>query len=164
MTQFLQALAATFGFVALVGFLVSKSYGAAAPPHAADFRVRVVEAVIFAEGRTEGVEGQLAIAEVIRNRMARSGKSAYETVTQRKQFSCLNSTTPEKLVERQKVSALGLEGFVYRISRALVFDPFSFDDDTVKGATHYHEVSVHPDWARPDRRTVQIRHHIFYRL
>lgn len=163
MQQFFSSLAVGVGFAAMLGFLTlfGRSFGAVAPPPK-DFRVAVVEAVLVGEAGGEGSAGIAAVAEVIRNRMERSGKSAYEVVTQPKQFSCLNNTTPEKLVRRH---AHVNNQQAYMCARLLIHDPFNAAiSDTVKGATHFHAVEVFPVWANPTKRTAVIRHHIFYRL
>lgn len=163
MLQLLSSLFVGIGFAAMFGFLTvcARSHEAVAPP-SRDFRVSVVEAVLLGEARGEGRVGMEAVAETIRNRMERSGKSAYEVVTQRAQFSCLNGTTPEKLV--RKFDAV-VDHNAYKYAKVLVTDPFSPAlQDKIKGATHYHEEHVSPAWADSRKITVKIGRHIFYHL
>jgi N-acetylmuramoyl-L-alanine amidase len=69
-------------------------------------QVDVVAAVLWAEARGEGERGIRAVAEVIHNRTRNRqfGRTPYEVVTKPKQFSCLNNTSPAKLVNRAQKS------------------------------------------------------------
>ncbi|MEM7269729.1 MAG: cell wall hydrolase [Pseudomonadota bacterium] len=122
----------------------------------------LAEAIYF-EARGESTRGQVAVAEVILNRVdsKRYPKTVCGVVTQgtgklnRCQFSYTCDGIPEVIREKQaflkaaKIAKLMLEG------RARVL--------TGK-ATHYHTTAVSPRWSRKLTRTALIGDHIFYRL
>ena len=60
----------------------------------------IVAAVIIAEGGGESKRGMCAIYEVIHTRASHRGTSCATEVMRRKQFSCLNNTSPAGLVRR----------------------------------------------------------------
>lgn len=159
-----------FSFVALVAcvialWLLQRSYAAVEPASA--WQEEVVLAVLLGEARNQGPDGILAVANVISNRMSKSGKSAYATVTAKYQFSCLNGKRETDLVTAAHawIVPRSTRRTAERAAHALIFGPLdhTFPDITL-GATHYHEKSVNPDWADWPKRTLILKNHVFYRL
>lgn len=130
-------------------------------------QVEVVAAVLWAEARGEGPHGVCAVAEVIRNRTReprRWGATAYEVVTQPKQFSCFNGVKASMLIAMAEHST-GADRFAWdyclRVARELVLGTFS--DDTMRGATHYHAEQGLPYWAASLDYVAQVGDHHFYK-
>lgn len=121
----------------------------------------LAEAVYF-ESRGEPLEGQIAVAEVVLNRVDdRRYPNSVCGVTRQGaengrncQFSYAcdgNSDVMRSDLARErseKIATLMLAG------RAR---------DITKGATHFHAQQVRPDWAGRMTRTAKIGHHSFYR-
>lgn len=128
----------------------------------------VIAAVIWAEARGEGLVGMRMVAEVIDNRIVWNGPrllTPYEVVTKPKQFSCLNTWGAAKLVAFAKAST-GPDKSAWEACLQLAgqlvdgtFENFGW----AEGATHYHSVAVHPDWATEKQFITEYRNHIFYK-
>ncbi|MEM0942755.1 MAG: cell wall hydrolase, partial [Pseudomonadota bacterium] len=121
----------------------------------------LTEALYF-EARGESIEGQLAVAEVILNRVdsrrypdtvcgvIRQGESSGRGC----QFSYRCDGLSDEMHERKARDQVGKVAWVM-----LQGKPRIFTDD----ATHYHTTSVNPRWSRKLKRTTRIGDHIFYR-
>lgn len=132
------------------------------PAAAGDAEWACLSEALYFEARGESLKGQLAVAEVILNRVdnRRYPDSICGVVTQgasklnRCQFSFKCDGRPEDFDEKSahrragKLAQLMLEGR----SRPLT-----------RGATHYHTVNVTPGWSRRLEKTAKIGQHIFYR-
>jgi N-acetylmuramoyl-L-alanine amidase len=126
--------------------------------HAVTFKAEktCIATAIYHEARGEPLEGMIAVANVIVNRMKsqRFPAKACDVVYQRKQFSWTLFPSKLKPVEDfrnadiLKVAELALLGKLI---------------DYTNGATHYHANYVNPYWASSKRHTVTIGNHIFYR-
>jgi spore germination cell wall hydrolase CwlJ-like protein len=124
---------------------------------------RCLSEALYFESRGEPVEGQIAVAEVILNRVdsKKFPKSVCRVVSQttgrrhKCQFSynCdgLLEVFPDKIAYQRvsKIARLMLDGS----SR-----------DITKGATFYHSKKVDPFWRTSVARTTNIGSHIFYRF
>lgn len=110
---------------------------------------------LYHEARGEGRQGQMAVAEVILNRV---DSGAFPTtvcgvINQPSQFSYTiggakpirNKAAYERAVQ---IAAEALAGAPRRLTG---------------GATYFHTPAVRPAWSRRFERTVQIGRHIFYR-
>ncbi|MSU90101.1 cell wall hydrolase [Rhodobacteraceae bacterium 2CG4] len=122
----------------------------------------LTEALYF-EARGESLKGQLAVAEVILNRVdsRRYPDSVCGVISQGEQrrdacqFSFRCDGKPETFSEKRAYERVG------KIAR-LMLD--GRDRALTSGATHYHTTAVKPSWARRLTRTAQIGRHLFYRL
>lgn len=130
----------------------------------------ILARTIFGEARGQAFEGQVAVAWVVRNRMAR-GKRFAPTISgvclAHKQFSCWNRDDPTfvrmvtvELPDPAYVSAIAAAGMV--LTERL--------PDPTFGADHYFtaikppSASVWPPrWALSMKRTAQIGDHVFYK-
>ncbi len=138
-----------------------KEFAQAAPKGDAQWHC-LTEALYF-EARGEGLTGQVAVAEVILNRVdssyypntvcgvvhqgADSGKSC--------QFSYNCDGHPETITNSKAYDRAG------RIARRML----DGRDRVLTGdATHYHNTSVRPKWSSKLVRTAKIGDHVFYRL
>lgn len=174
-------LLSVIAFIFIVGCI--KSYAVVAPPPPSpdrDYRVRVVEAVLLAEARGDGPGGVTRVAEVIRNRMIASHRTAIHEVTRPFQFSCLNGITTDTLIERmdtEKATMLmsnpprpaipsDTTSAATRSAMNLVF-PHNYEFGTTNlthGATHYHAAGPKPAWAGNRKPCHTYKNHIFYKL
>jgi spore germination cell wall hydrolase CwlJ-like protein len=126
--------------------------------HAGTFKAEktCIATAIYHEARGEPLEGMIAVANVIVNRMKskRFPAKACDVVYQRKQFSW--TLFPSKLepiedfrnADILKIAELALLGKLV---------------DYTNGATHYHANYVKPYWKHTKTHTVTIGNHIFYR-
>ena len=126
---------------------------------------------IYHEARNQSIVGQVAVAEVVMNRVEDSRfpdticevvkqavtyKNTDKPVLHKCQFSWYcDGQKDEPLYNRkewwnaQEYASIVLSGTI-----AL---------DVTEGATHYHATYVRPAWAKTKTRTTRIDRHIFYR-
>lgn len=132
------------------------------PPASGDAEWRCLSEAIYFEARGEPIEGQVAVAEVILNRVdsKRYPNSICRVVNQGTgrlhacQFSYTCDGIPETVSERAAWDYAG------KIARRLIDGA---PRDLTADATHYHADYVNPYWAKAFPRTAQVGRHIFYR-
>ena len=128
---------------------------------------RAVARTIWAEARGESLEGQLAVASVIRNRADSPvtwwGVDLLTVCLKPWQFSCFNDYTtadnPSAGV-RQFMDGLYSEPQHQHLAAGVVGDWIL---DTTGLATHYHTLAVSPSWMAELTETCRIGQHVFYR-
>lgn len=111
---------------------------------------------LLAEAGGEGMEGMIAVANVIRNRSVKRGLTVEEVCLQRLQFSCWNDkgVTVYRYAARNRV--------VWQ--DALTAWQVSGTEDITGGADLYHPDYVKPNWNWSKTvKTVEVGKHIFYR-
>jgi hypothetical protein len=108
---------------------------------------RCLAEVMYYEARGEGEAGEVAVGEVILNRLAGGGHGQFT-------FVCDGSLGQPKLPEpwraAQVLAAQLLAGQVHSADR-------------MEGATNYHSASIHASWDSKMVRVAQIGNHVFYR-
>ena len=123
---------------------------------------------IFWEARDQDIVGQLAVAQVVMNRVAddRYPNDPCDVITQgpvyqsglpvrhRCQFSWWCDGKSDKPTDK---TAMSTAFFVADIALTNKYK------DVTKGATHYHADYVYPEWAETKVQTLKIGRHIFYR-
>ena len=128
----------------------------------------IVAAVIIAEGGGESKRGMSSIYEVIHTRASHKGTSCATEVMRRKQFSCLNNTSPAGLVRRCRTH----KHYRWVYDELLKFVPltmFTVQENTHKlnrnRADHYyaHKKIAKPYWVGALEGKV-IGNHKFYKL
>ena len=112
---------------------------------------------VYFESRGEPLEGQLAVAEVILNRVAsgRFRSTVCDVVTQPSQFSFVRGG---RIPAPNRASAAW--------SRAVAIARIAMDnlhDVTGDNSLFFHATYVRPSWGRPSARIARIGNHIFYR-
>lgn len=118
----------------------------------------IIASTISMEARGEGKIGMLAVADVLIVRGNEKGISAAQVCLEPRQFSCWNRPTPEYVLAQENESwSYCLELADAILSRAPI-------PNVVYSADHYCAMSVKPKWADPTKETVQIGHHVFYKL
>ncbi len=135
---------------------------AALPPASGDERWRCLTEAIYFEARGEPVEGQIAVGEVVLNRVdAPNYPADVCTVVHQGagnapacQFSYTCDGIPDRVTDAASWDLAG------RIARYLLDGaPRRFSGN----ATHYHADYVDPDWARAYPQTAHLGRHLFYR-
>ena len=105
------------------------------------------------------MEGQIAVAEVILNRVDSKlyPRSVCGVVKQRGGGGCQFSYVCDGRSRMREKGAADLAG---RIARAMLDDAPRLLTD---GATHFHTRGVRPGWSRKFSHTASIGAHLFYR-
>jgi spore germination cell wall hydrolase CwlJ-like protein len=116
---------------------------------------------VFAEARGEPYDGQIAVANVIRNRTKRrffSNGTIVSTVCAPHQFSWMNTGD----AQRTRCLAASWDDPGFRLAAKAWFE--SEHRSEVGAATHYHADYVQPYWARVAgmRYVKRIGRHLFY--
>lgn len=140
--------------------------------------IELLQCLIYGEARGEDIEGQVAVAWVVRNRVLSPvtwwGTTWKSVMLKQKQFSCFNDNDPNldeifaKWEYRRHTQAWRLARWV---AAGVIYDTRDVKDkliawlpDVSGGANHYHATSVKPSWADDSKITTAIGSHIFYCL
>jgi len=119
---------------------------------------------MYYEARGEGRAGQLAIAEVVYNRMRSSyyPRTICSVVFEGSQLhtGCQFSFTCGGVMDRPKSAAVWRR--TERLALQIVTGIVQLGN-TTGGALSFHAEDVQPGWSETMERTTQIGHHIFYR-
>ncbi len=129
----------------------------------------VVALTIWGEARGEPVEGKIAVACVLRNRLSdgRWGATYERVCLARKQFSCWNPGDPNQ-VRLQTFRTQIQQGTqpsdmvlreCYWIAEGLIRNVIR---PRVGQATHYHAITITPRWAKTGKVVEDIGRHRFY--
>ena len=117
---------------------------------------------VYGEARGEGLDGQRAVAWVIRNRVENPGwwGDSWESVCLKKwQFSCWLESDPN----REKLQSVGYEDPDLRRCLRAVLEVMDSSDDPTQGSTHYlvSTLEPKPNWYSDDKVICRIGHHAF---
>lgn len=132
----------------------------AQPAPEGDAQWQCLTEAIYFEARGEGLEGQIAVAEVILNRVDSPlyPRTVCGVVQQRGGGGCQFSYVCDGRADRMREKdAADLAG---RIARAMLDGAPRILTD---GATHFHTRAVRPGWSKRFALTVTIGAHKFYR-
>lgn len=122
----------------------------------------------YHEARGEGAKGQLAVSEVVMNRVQEGDVTACEVIYEKKGKSCQFSwvCTDAKVDDPELYDIIRERMRNFYINR-LLREEFSEDkviiSDSTSGATFYHSRKVRPYWVTYFTRTAKIGNHLFYR-
>jgi len=119
----------------------------------------IVALTILGEARGEGMEGMAGVASVIQTRMIERKQSASQVCLSPKQFSFWNGGVSEATKRKLLATAQGKDALY--LADLVVHKQLQ---SIVKGANHYHAISVAPKWARDAKLVATIRNHKFYKL
>lgn len=126
------------------------------------YGIDVAAKTVWGEARGEGFKGQVAVAWVIRNRVAKQswyGSGVVDVCKYPKQFSCWNDDDPNRVL----CAAVSWTDAVFRECVAAVVSVFDGGvDDPTKGSTHYHHRDAAPPWAAGHDPVAEIGKHVFY--
>ncbi len=116
---------------------------------------------IFFEARSEPVEGQFAVAQVIINRVndPRWPDNICDVVNQPRQFSYTHDGKSDRIEDYTKGDPIeqGAAEMAKKIAREALSNP-----DNRLTSTHYHTTQVSPSWAKHYEQDVRIGKHVFY--
>jgi N-acetylmuramoyl-L-alanine amidase len=134
--------------------------------------VKVVAVTLYGETRSEPIDGQIAVANVIRNRMGERWKTYRDVCLAKLQFSCW-------FPEGGKANHKRVLALVERLAKGEAVDEHPYKqcayiaygivhgwikDDPTNGSRHYHTVNLtpRPKWAQSKVPVAQKGHHVFY--
>lgn len=132
-----------------------------------EMEVDVLARTLWGEARGEGSTGMEAVACVILNRREVAkrhngywwGSSIIQVCQKPYQFSCWNKQDPNF----KRLTAVTEDDMHFatakRIARRALL---GFIKDATYGATYYHSLHILPDWAKDQKPTTRIGHHVFY--
>ncbi len=140
---------------------------AAAPPPAAGappltpYDLDTLTRTLWGEARGEPKEGQVAVVQVVRNRVLRKGTDAATECRRDRQFSCWFDRQAPKLKALDPASA------IYQQLAAVVVEAWGQPDIT-DGACHYYAPAGMPggrapSWAAQGTETLRKGGHIFFK-
>ena len=127
--------------------------------------VKCLATAIYFEARGEPERGQIAVAQVVLNRLKNPAypKSICGVVYQNKnyrngcQFSFACDGIPDRIADR------GAWTSAQALARRVLNDQTTLFMADVGTSTHYHAVYVRPFWARHMKKMEKIGRHIFYK-
>ncbi|WP_448192704.1 cell wall hydrolase [Azospirillum sp. sgz301742] len=122
---------------------------------------------LWGEARGEPVRGIEAVAAVVVNRVRAAerrggfwwGDSVVAVCCKPFQFSCWNAQDPSRAKLLAVTAADPVFATCLRVARRAVAGLL---DDPTGGATHYHVLGQHPDWAAGRCPSAEIGLHVFY--
>jgi spore germination cell wall hydrolase CwlJ-like protein len=141
----------------------ARQFSLSADDNSRDRAVECLTQAIYYEAATEGSDGQRAVAQVVLNRMRHPGfpSTVCGVVYQGSELptGCQFTFTCDGSLARTPIPAIWARAKKVALDALAghVFAP-------VGHATHYHADYVLPYWADSLAKSVQIGHHIFYRL
>jgi spore germination cell wall hydrolase CwlJ-like protein len=124
----------------------------------------LAEAIYF-EARSEPEKGQVAVAQVVLNRVKNPAYPdticgvVYQNSSNRDgcQFSFTCDGLPETIGEREAWAS------AQALARKILADEKTLYMADIGAATHYHATYVRPDWASAMRRMQKVGTHVFYK-
>lgn len=122
---------------------------------------RLLARLIYGEARGERVEGRIAVACVVRNRVERPswwGRSWREVMTKPYQFTALMPDGPNYRATIQANEDEPIFRECVWIAQGVILGIIL---DNTDGATHYHSVRIRPSWASRMKVTRVIGNHVF---
>jgi N-acetylmuramoyl-L-alanine amidase len=139
------------------------------PYRASAQEIDTLARTLWGEARGEGILGMAAVAAVIMNRVRADlghdnkpdwwGEGILGVCRKPYQFSCWNDNDPNRVKLRSVNNADPL--FVQAITIAHLAAAGWLADPTV-GSTHYHAITIHPNWAEGKTPNVTLGRHVFY--
>jgi len=122
---------------------------------------------MWGEARGEGAEGMTGVAFAVLNRVAYAqardgywwGSDIVSVCRQPWQFSCWNENDPNFPKLQAVTTADPTFALAVRIATAAINGELA---DPTNGATHYHTLSVAPNWADPSKVVASLGSHTYY--
>lgn len=138
---------------------ITEEWLTARPKPTGDEQWQCLTEALYFEARGESLEGQIAVAEVILNRVDSPlyPRTVCGVVKQRGGGGCQFSYVCHGKTKMREKQAADLAG---RIARAMLDGAPRILTD---GATHFHTRGVKPGWSKRFARTASIGQHLFYR-
>jgi spore germination cell wall hydrolase CwlJ-like protein len=118
--------------------------------------ITLAAAVLVAEAGGEGPLGLAAVWNVIETRVKERQQPLAYVLTDNLQFSCLNSTTPQQLLNRAVKHPAWAQA---------VYTVYGYGPRLNMGANHYHARMIKkPYWTIGQRPIFEIGNHLFYAI
>ena len=138
---------------------ITEDWLMARPEPTGDKQWECLTQALYFEARGESLEGQIAVAEVILNRVDSPlyPRTVCAVVKQRGGGGCQFSYVCSGTTKMREKGAADLAG---RIARAMLDGAPRVLTD---GATHFHTKGVKPSWSKRFAKTASIGAHLFYR-
>ena len=138
---------------------ITEEWLMARPKPTGDEQWQCLTEALYFEARGESLEGQIAVAEVILNRVDSPlyPRTVCGVVKQRGGGGCQFSYVCRGTTKMREKGARDLAG---RIARAMLDGAPRILTD---GATHFHTRGVRPSWSKRFAKTASIGAHLFYR-
>ena len=138
---------------------ITEDWLMARPAPSGDAEWQCLTEALYFEARGESLAGQIAVAEVILNRVDSPlyPRTICGVVKQRGGGGCQFSYVCQGKVKMREKKAADLAG---RIARAMLDGAPRVLTD---GATHFHTRAVRPSWSKRFAKTTAIGAHLFYR-
>ena len=138
---------------------ITEEWLMARPEPTGDEQWQCLTEALYFEARGESLEGQIAVAEVILNRVDSPlyPRTVCGVVKQRGGGGCQFSYVCHGKTKMREKAAANLAG---RIARAMLDGAPRILTD---GATHFHTRGVRPSWSKRFAKTASIGGHLFYR-
>ena len=116
---------------------------------------------VYFEARGENIEGQIAVAEVVMNRVEsdRWPDNICDVVFQDKQFSFTHDGLSDKIDTYSSKNIIDWKAAL--VARAVALQVYEGGDTQIT-STHYHALSVSPSWAKHYKLDGRIGDHVFY--
>jgi spore germination cell wall hydrolase CwlJ-like protein len=127
--------------------------------------VKCLATAIYFEARGEAEKGQIAVAQVVLNRLKNPAypKTICDVVYQNKnkrnrcQFSFACDGIPDRIADKNSWSSS------QALARRVINDSRNLYLADVGSSTHYHATYVKPRWARSMKKMQKIGRHVFYK-
>lgn len=127
--------------------------------------VKCLATAIYFEARGEAEKGQIAVAQVVLNRLKNPAypKTICDVVYQNKdkrnrcQFSFACDGIPDRIADKQSWATS------QALARRVLNDDRNLFLADVGASTHYHATYVKPRWARSMKKMEKIGRHVFYK-
>lgn len=122
--------------------------------------IELLAVLVFQEARNQPFLGQVAVAEVVLNRVRHPAfpKTIRRVIKQPYQFSGVGA----RGVAQTKQQAMRANPQAWGI--AYTAATFAQASNITRGATHFHATYVNPNWKDARKRTKRIGTHKFYKL
>lgn len=126
--------------------------------------IDILARTIHGEARGEPLEGKIAVANVVMNRLKAnkwfSGKTIAETCLLKSQFSCwLRGDPNRKIIDDVTLDDINFQDAMY-VALGVVK---GYLKDNTRGSSHYCVDTITPDWAEDQIPVAHIGKHKFYR-
>jgi N-acetylmuramoyl-L-alanine amidase len=127
--------------------------------------IDILARTIYGEARSESMEGKIAVAHVVLNRLKAgkwfSGKTIAETCLLKSQFSCwLQGDPNRKIIDDVTMDDPHFQDSMYVAIGCIR----GFLKDNTRGSSHYHTDTIKPFWTEDQIPVAHIGKHLFFRL
>ncbi len=135
--------------------------------------IELLTLVIYGEARNQGLDGMLAVGQVVMNRVRKRswyGHDVKSVILRKWQFSCFNEGDPNRGILENLAQDFGSHmdmatfSACHWLAKGILEGHLSSAAmrNDVGPATHYHTRRVSPAWKDKLRQITQVGDHLFY--